>query len=152
MGIWVSLSTYLIFIINFCSFKLFNVERAMQKVQTSVKHTNMKSPDKEINFSFFKKRENKKRMTSILSSRHTKFLRYFNIIMTLRSYMDVESTSKKPRAWWAVLFDKIETTTPSETLGKRTIVLHEDKLDEKIHVDKSSKYANKGNLTTILYS
>ena len=66
--------------------------------------------------------------------------------------MDVESTSKKPRAWWAVLFDKIETTTPSETLGKRTIVLHENKLDEKIHVDKSSKYANKGNLTTILYS
>ena len=104
-------------------------------------------PRQRNKFFFFKKRENKKIMTSVLSSRHTKFLRYFNIIMTLRRYMDVESTSKKPRAWWAVLFDKIETTTPSETLGKKTIVLHENK-----HVDKSSKYANEGNLTTILYS
>ena len=60
MGIWVHLSMYLIFIINFYSFKLFNAEWAMQKVQTSVKHTNMKSPDKEINFSFLKKEKTKK--------------------------------------------------------------------------------------------
>ena len=59
--------------------------------------------------------------------------------------MDTESTSKKPKAWWVILFDeekyinKIERTAPSETLEKRTILLHGNKFDERIHVDKFSK-------------
>ena len=38
-----------------------------------------------------------------------------------------------------VFFNKSEKTVPSKTLGKRTIVLHRNKLDERIHEDKSSK-------------
>ena len=48
--------------------------------------------------------------------------------------------------------NKIERTAPFETLGKRAIVLHGNKLDKKIHVDKSSTYGIKGKLTTILGS
>ena len=47
---------------------------------------------------------------------------------------------------------KLKKTAPSETLGKRTIALHGNKLDERIPVDKSSKYAIRGKLTTILGS
>ena len=37
-----------------------------------------------------------------------------------------------------MLFNKIETKARSETLGKRTIVLHGNQLDdERIHADKS---------------
>ena len=58
--------------------------------------------------------------------------------------------------WWSkkihAFLNKIERTVPSETLGKRTIVLHGNKLVERIHVDKSSKYAIKGKLTTSLGS
>ena len=50
----------------------------------------------------------------------------------------------------AILFDKTEITAPSGTLGKRTIALHGKKFDEKIHVDRSFKYAIKGKLTSIL--
>ena len=48
------------------------------------------------------------------------------------------------------LINKIGRKAPSETLGKNTLVLHGDKLDEKIHLDKSSKYTAKGKLTKIL--
>ena len=50
------------------------------------------------------------------------------------------------------LFNKIERTAPFETSGKRAIVFHGNKLDERIHLDKFSKYAIKGKLTTILGS
>ena len=36
-------------------------------------------------------------------------------------------------------FNKIDRTTPSETLGKKTILLHGKKLDQRFHVDKLSK-------------
>ena len=36
-------------------------------------------------------------------------------------------------------FKKIEKTAPSDTLGKRNIVLHGNKIDEKIQVDKVFK-------------
>ena len=53
--------------------------------------------------------------------------------------------------WWSkimhVFFNKIERTAPSETLGKRTIGLHGNKLDERIHADKTSKCAIRGKLT-----
>ena len=49
-----------------------------------------------------------------------------------------------------LFFNKIEKTVPSETFGKTAIVLHGNKLDERIHEDKSSKYAMKGNLTTTI--
>ena len=38
-----------------------------------------------------------------------------------------------------MLFNKIERKTLSENLGKRNIVLHENKLGEKVHIDKSPK-------------
>ena len=41
--------------------------------------------------------------------------------------------------WWSKIkhafLTKIEWTAPSVTLGKRTIALHRNKLDERIHVD-----------------
>ena len=48
--------------------------------------------------------------------------------------------------------NNIEKIAPSETLGKRAIVLHEQKFGERIQVHKSSKYAIKGKLTTNLGS
>ena len=54
--------------------------------------------------------------------------------------------------WWSKIiffFNKIERKAPYETLGKRTIVLHGNKLDERIHIVKSLKYTIKGKLTTI---
>lgn len=70
--------------------------------------------------------------------------------------MEVESTSKKPRAWWVILFDKVKQymlflnktkrTVSPKILEKRTIVHQGNKLDKRIHVDKSSEYAMKGKL------
>ena len=50
MATWVNLSTYLLFVINLSRFKLFNAESAVFRT-TSVKHTDLKSRDKEIYFS-----------------------------------------------------------------------------------------------------
>ena len=36
-------------------------------------------------------------------------------------------------------FKKIQRTAPPANLGKKTIVFHEKKLDERIHVDKPFK-------------
>ena len=47
-------------------------------------------------------------------------------------------------------FNKIERTASSETLGRRNTVLQGNKLVEKTHAGKSSKYAIKGKLTIIL--
>ena len=44
------LSKYLLFVINLPRFKLFNAESAVFRM-TSVKYTDLKSPDKEIHFS-----------------------------------------------------------------------------------------------------
>ena len=49
-------------------------------------------------------------------------------------------------------FNQIEGTALSEILGKRATVPHGNNFDERIQVDKSSKYAIKGKLTTILGS
>ena len=46
---WVHLSTYLLFAINLFRFKLFNAESAVLRT-ASVKHTDLKFPDKEIHF------------------------------------------------------------------------------------------------------
>ena len=58
--------------------------------------------------------------------------------------------------WWSKIihafYNKIERAAPSEILGKRTIVLHGNRLAKRLHVDKSSKYAIKGKLTKILGS
>ena len=58
--------------------------------------------------------------------------------------------------WWSKIihafYNKIERAAPSEILGKRTIVLHGNRLAKRFHVDKSSKYAIKGKLTKILDS
>ena len=50
MTTWVHLSTYVLSVINFSSFKLFNAESAVFKT-ASVKNTNLKSLGKEIHFS-----------------------------------------------------------------------------------------------------
>ena len=72
MAAWVHLSTYLLFVIN-----LSHSNCSMQKAQSSDRpwsNTDLKSPDKETNFSFKKgKKQNKKRMISTLPIRHTKF-------------------------------------------------------------------------------
>ena len=44
------------------------------------------------------------------------------------------------------LLNNIQRKAASQALAKRTIVLCRNKLEEKIHVDKSYKYAIKGNL------
>ena len=91
-------------------------------------------------------------MISTLSSRHTKF--------------DVPSTSvwgydvKEGKGlmdnsiWWSRIIhafsNKIERKASSETLRKRTIVLHGNKLDKRIHIGVSSNYAINEKITTIL--
>ena len=50
MATWVHLSTYLLFVINLSPFKLFNAESAVFRT-ASPKHTDLKSPGKEIHFS-----------------------------------------------------------------------------------------------------
>ena len=75
-------------------------------------------------------------------------------------YMDVESTSKKPKVWWQILFDevkqymlffhKIERTTRFETLEKRSTLLQRNKFDGRICIDKSSMYAIKEKLRPVL--
>ena len=50
MTTWVYLSTYVLSVINFFPFKLFNAGSAVFKT-TSVKNTNLKSLAKEIHFS-----------------------------------------------------------------------------------------------------
>ena len=44
------------------------------------------------------------------------------------------------------LLNNIQRKAASQALAKRTIVLCRNKLDEKIHIDKSYKYVVKGNL------
>ena len=51
MAEWVHLLTYLLFFTN-----LYLSNFSMLKAQSSIKHTNLKSPDKETHF-FFKKKE-----------------------------------------------------------------------------------------------
>ena len=50
MTTWVHLSTYVLSVINFSPFKLFNAVSAVFKT-ASVKNTNLKSLGKEIHFS-----------------------------------------------------------------------------------------------------
>ena len=58
--------------------------------------------------------------------------------------------------WWIKIilafFNKFERTAPSETSGKKTVVIHVNKLDERIDADKFTNYAIKEKLTTILDS
>ena len=46
----VHLSTYLLFVINLSPFKLFNAKSAVFRT-ASIKHTDLKSPGKDIHFS-----------------------------------------------------------------------------------------------------
>lgn len=71
MATWIQLSSHLLFVTNFPTFKLLNTETAALRT-ASVKHTDLKFPDKEIHF-LFKKRKNEKRNISTLPGRHTKF-------------------------------------------------------------------------------
>ena len=56
--------------------------------------------------------------------------------------------------WWSRIIhafsNKIERKASSETLRKRTIVLHGNKLDKRIHIGVSSNYAINEKITTIL--
>ena len=57
--------------------------------------------------------------------------------------------------WWCGIIhnnNEIKGAALSETSGKRTIVLNGNKVVERIHVDKSSKYPTKRKLTTIFGS
>ena len=72
--------------------------------------------------------------------------------MTLLRDMDVESMLKKPRVSWVILLDAFLTKLKEKRKRKRTILLYRNKLDERIHAHKSSKYAIKEKLTTILGS
>ena len=58
--------------------------------------------------------------------------------------------------WWSKIIhafrNKIQGNVLPEALRKRTISLHENRIDEKLHVDKSAKYEINGKLTTILGS
>ena len=59
MATWVHLSTYLLFVIN-----LSHSNCSMQKAQSSDRpwsNTDLKSPDKETNFSLFKKEKTKQK-------------------------------------------------------------------------------------------
>ena len=62
----------------------------------------------------------------------------------LRRYMDVEEANGV-MSFNFNFVNKIERKAPSQTFRKRTTVLHGNKLDKKNHIDKSSKYAIKGN-------
>ena len=53
--------------------------------------------------------------------------------------------------WWSNIIHTFLTKLKNN-LRLKTIVLHGNKLDEKVHANKSSKYAIKGKLTTILGS
>ena len=57
MATWVHLLAYLSFAINLSPFKLFNAESAVVRT-ASVKHTNLKSPDKKYTKILFKKKKN----------------------------------------------------------------------------------------------
>ena len=58
--------------------------------------------------------------------------------------------------WWSKIIHAFSNTTerktPSETLRKRTIALHGNKLDKGIHIGTSSKYAINEKTATILGS
>ena len=58
--------------------------------------------------------------------------------------------------WWSKIIhafrNKIQRKVLPEALRNRTIALRENKIDEKLHVDKFAKYEIKGKLTTILGS
>ena len=92
-------------------------------------------------------------MFSTLPSRHMKFdvsmllQHQYDVMMLYGSWIDVkESNGLKCFFFWSsklihAFFNKTEVIASSETLGKRTTVLHSNKFDERIHFYKSSKYA-----------
>ena len=113
-----------------------------------VKHTNLKSPGKVEIFFSLKKGKTKKEWFQLYLAETGNFtlLKHQDDVTTLYGrWIDVEKAKDLMdiSIWWRKImnafFNKIDRTTPSETLGKRTILLHGKKLVERFHVDKFSK-------------
>ena len=113
-----------------------------------VKYTNLKSPGKVEIFFSLKKGKTKKEWFQLYLAETGNFtlLKHQDDVTTLYGrWIDVEKAKDLMdiSIWWRKImnafFNKIDWTTPSETLGKRTILLHGKKLVERFHVDKFSK-------------
>lgn len=63
------------------------------------------SQTKKYIFPFKKKKERRKKAFNF-TWQTRKIWHCFNISITLRRYMNVELTSKKPKVWWVILFDE----------------------------------------------
>ena len=142
---------YLLFLNNLPPQKLFNVERIV--FRTAPSKISIWNPNTNKYIFLFKKGETKKEWLQLYlaDTRNLTLLQHPYVRMLYGRWIKAEG-AKCLRGRGAILFDKIEITVPSGTLGKRTIVLHGNKFYEKIHVDRSFKYAIKGKLTSILGS
>ena len=151
MTVWVHLPAYF-FLLLTCHFSNFKWRKCSS--QKGFHQTYWFEILRQRNTFFSLKKEKTKRSCFQLYLADTWNLMFrccFNISMMLWCYMDLESTSKNPMVWnvfflWSsklihAFFNKTEVIASSETLGKRTTVLHSNKFDERIHFYKSSKYA-----------
>ena len=153
MKTWVHLSTYLLFVINLSPFTLSNAESTVFRT-ASLKHSYLTKKKKYI--FLFKKGKTKKEWFQLYladTQNLTLFGHQHDVTTLYGRWIEVEEGKGLMGnfIWWGktihAFFKKIERKVPSETLRKRTILFHGKKLDEKIHVEKSSKYTIKGKLT-----
>ena len=136
MTTWVHLSTYVLSVINFSSFKLFNAESAVFKT-ASVKNTNLKSLGKEIHFSLWKEERTKKDWFQLYlaDTQHlTLFQHQYDVKMLHQRWIDVEEAkgSMSSFIWWRktihALLTKWKEQPHLKTLGRWTIVFDGNKL------------------------
>ena len=155
MATWVCLSTYLLT----CPLWNCSIQKAHSSERLQSNKPVWNSHAKKYIFLF--RKEKKRKMNDFnLPSRHAKF---YVASTSIWRYDAMWTLNRRRRSIWRVIFfdevkkihaffNKIERKAPSETLGKWTITLHGNKLDERTPVDKSSKYTIKAKLTTILGS